>query len=312
MLFFNKYTFTFLILISLMNNVLGQEQKFISKLEIYDLDKQKSEVIYQENDHFEAPNWSPDGSYLLFNSHGLIYRYDLKEKSKEIIDSGFADKINNDHGISPDGKKIIISCSDPIIPGEEAENWLTSKIYTFPSSGGKPELITKNEPSFWHGWSPDGERIAYVGRRKGEFDIYSKDLKGGEEIRLTFEKGLDDGPDYSPDGKFIYYNSFSTGSMEIWRMNINGSEKVQLTKDSNSNWFPHPSPDGKYLVYLAYPENQGEQHPPLKKVVLRLMDLISGKCKDLYEFTGGQGTINVPSWHPGSRRFAFVTYEVLT
>ena len=110
-------------------------------------------------------------------------------------------------------------------------------------------------------------------------------------------------------GKHIYYNSMSSGSMELWRMKADGSDKVQLTQDEVSNWFPHPSPDGKYLVYLAYIEDQGDQHPPMKDVMLRLYDLKSGEVQTLCKFTGGQGTINVPSWSPDSKKFAFVSYS---
>ena len=130
-----------------------------------------------------------------------------------------------------------------------------------------------------------------------------------KEIRLTYEPGLDDGPEYSHDGKHIYYNSVSSGKMEIWKMDKDGKNKIPLTNDKYSNWFPHPSPDGKYLVFISYLEDQGDKHPPLKKVMLRLMDLKSLKIKELFEFIGGQGTINVPSWSKDGKKFAFVSYS---
>ena len=84
--------------------------------------------------------------------------------------------------------------------------------------GGTPRRITKNSPSYWHGWSPDGSTLAFVGQRNGDFDIYTIPVTGGDEVRLTTAKGLDDGPEYSPDGSHIYFNSERTGTMQIWRM----------------------------------------------------------------------------------------------
>ena len=98
--------------------------------------------------------------------------------------------------------------------------------------------------------------------------------------------------------------------MEIWRMKADGSEPEQLTDDAYSNWFPHPSPDGQSFVFLTYLEDQGEAHPALKDVALRLYDLKTKQIRELARFTGGQGTINVPSWSPDGKRFAFVSYSV--
>jgi Tol biopolymer transport system component len=268
--------------------------------------------VYSEIGHFEAPNWSRTGDYLILNSHGKLFKYDLVTKEKTFIGTDFAVNINNDHGISPEGSQIVISSSDQPKNKNEEVNWLTSKIYLLPVSGGVPQLVTKNEPSFWHGWSPDGQTLAYVGSREGNFDIYTININGGVETKLTEDKGLDDGPDYSPDGEYIYYNSMKSGKMEIWRMKTDGNQKEQLTNDSYSNWFPHPSPNGDFFVFLSYLEDQGEAHPPMKNVALRLYNLETNKIKTLCKFTGGQGTINVPSWSPDGTKFAFVSYKSLS
>ena len=279
-----------------------------SSLEIFDLETKSRSVIYSEEDHFEAPNWSRDGKYLLFNKNGKLHKLDLDTKETTLIPTGFADQLNNDHGISPDGTMLVIS--DNGLPPEEYAyvGDTGSRIYTLPITGGIPQLVTPKAPSYWHGWSPDGSTLVYVAQRGGDYNIYAIDVNGGEEIQLTFEKGLDDGPDFSPDGNYIYYNSMQSGKMEIWRMSLYGSDQVQMTEDDYSNWFPHPSPDGKHLVYLAYLEQQGDLHPPMKDVALRLFRLEDGYIETLCRFTGGQGTINVPSWSPDSKRFAFVSY----
>ena len=265
----------------------------------------KTVAVY--NDHFEAPNWHPD-NYLIINSRGKIYTLQPESGDLKQLDTGFAIQCNNDHGYSPDGKMLAISHNAKDDPSPKSYK---SCIYILPMSGGTPRRITPEVPSYWHGWSPDGKLLTYTGERDGEYDIYTISVNGGKEKRLTRATGLDDGPEYSPDGKYIYFNSFRTGHMQLWRMRANGSKPEQLTFDENSNWFPHPSPDGKYIAYISYTEDQQQGHPFGKQVKLRLMDLETREIRDLTpEFYGGQGTINVPSWSPDSKRIAFVSYSI--
>lgn len=274
-----------------------------STIQIIDISSGKIKTVYQATRHIEAPNWSPDGKYLVVNSRGRLYKMPLDGSEMELIDTGFADNCNNDHGISPDGKQLVISHS---------EKGKGSAIYTLPVTGGTPKLITAATPSYWHGWSPDGQTLTYCAERNGNFDVYTIPVNGGEEKRLTTSEGLDDGPEYSPDGRYIYFNSFRNGGMHIWRMKPDGTAQEQLTNDAYSNWFAHPSPDGKRLVYISYLKDQGQSHPFGKDVKLRLLSLVDGKIEDLTPvFFGGQGTINVPSWSPDSRQVAFVSYRLL-
>ena len=292
---------------------LGQSGDTIrSSLLTVDVYTGRIDTVFTEDRHFEAPNWSPDGRYFIVNSRGRLYRLAADgEKHLEEIPTGFATRINNDHGISPDGRSLVFSHDAEEHITEPGQAWLASSIYIMPIAGSaSPVKVTTRAPSFWHGWSPDGRTLAYVARRDGEWDIYTIPVTGGEERRLTTCPGLDDGPDYSPDG-WIYYNSYCSGSMEIWRMRADGSEPERLTRDAYSDWFPHPSPDGRWVVYLAYLEDQGDAHPFGRQVRLRLMDRRDRSVRDLTApFFGGQGTINVPSWSPDGRRVAFVSYEV--
>lgn len=283
----------------------GPPPDVISRLETVNINTLERIVIYEEKRHLEAPNWVADGTFIV-NSDGKLYRIPATGGHMKEIPTGFADRCNNDHGISPDGKTLIISHNDPTVKQGQ-----TSRIYTLPIEGGTPKAITENTPSYWHGVSPDGQTLIYTAQRNGDFDIYAISIDGGAEQRLTDTPGLDDGPDFSPDGAHIYFNSIRTGRMEIWRMKPDGTEPVQITDDSYSNWFPHPSPDGKWLVFLSYLEDQGSGHPFGKDVKLRIMALPDGEVRDLTDvFLGGQGTINVPSWSSNSLSVAFVTYEL--
>ena len=276
--------------------------KVESTLETIAIDSFNRRVIYHTEDHIEAPNWSPDGKTLIFNSNGLLYKIPVKGGEPRLIATGFAKKINNDHGISPDGTQIVIS--DQTETGQ-------SIIYSLPVQGGAPKRITPLSPSYWHGWSPDGKTLAYCAERNGNYDVYTIPISGGKETRLTTAKGLDDGPEYSPDGDYIYFNSVRTGTMQIWRMKTDGSDQEQITSDEFNDWFPHPSPDGKWIAFVSFGTDvPAGSHPPNKDVMLRLMNLETKEIQIMAKIFGGQGTINVPSWSPDSKQLAFVSYRL--
>jgi Tol biopolymer transport system component len=270
-----------------------------SSVEIYTLETGTSRIVWQTDKLVEAPNFSPDGGSLVINGDGLLYRLPLSGGEPVLIDTGFARECNNDHGISPDGKTIVIS--------DKCE-FGASTIYTLPASGGTPTLVTQNRPSYWHGWSPDGKTLSYCGIRDNVFDIYTIPVVGGEETRLTHGEGRNDGPDYSPDGEWIYFNSSRTGRMQIWRIHPDGSGVERVTDSEFGDWFPHPSPDGRHLLVLSYGGDVFD-HPRDLDVQLRLMDPDGGNARVLFELFGGQGTINVPNWSPDGTKFAFVRYE---
>ena len=278
-----------------------------SYIQTVDINTGKIDTVLTIKEHFEAPNRHP-GNYFILNSKGKIFTLDIASKKLAELNTGFATACNNDHGISPDKKWLVISHNDKT---DTSSKSYKSALYILPVAGGEPRRITPEVPSFWHGWSPDGKTLAYCAERNGNFDIYTIGVEGGTEKRLTDTEGLDDGPDYSPNGKYIYFNSYRTGHMQIWRMLADGSKPEQMTFDENSNWFTHPSPNNKWIVYIAYTSDEKQNHLFGKNVKLRLMNTKTKAIKDLTPvFYGGQGTINVPSWSPDSKKIAFVSYSV--
>jgi len=206
----------------------GAASTLYSTLEIITVASTDRRAIYVAPGRFEAPNWMPDGKNLIFNRNGHIEKIAVTGGTPQIIDTGFARRCNNDHGISPDGTQLVIS--------DNSQKDHQSLVYIVPIGGGAPRRITRKSPSYWHGWSPDGKTLAFVGERNGDFDIYAIPAAGGEEKQLTAAKGLDDGPEYSPDGKYIYFNSERTGHMQIWRMRADGSEQEQITFGEENDW----------------------------------------------------------------------------
>lgn len=275
-----------------------------SILEIVDVHTGERQVLKEFDHVIEAPNWTQDGKFLVYNDRGRIYTYALETGEIQQVDTGFAIDCNNDHVLSPDGKSIAVS--------HFTNEDVLSRIYIVPFAGGDPVLVTPNGHSFLHGWSPDGTRLAYCAPRNGQYDIYTISVDGGPELQLTDEPGLDDGPEYSPDGKYIWFNSVRTGLMQVWRMETDGSNPTHMVQEEANCWFPHVSPDGKWVIYIAYVKGDVEpgDHPENKHVELRLIPAEGGESKTIVKLFGGQGTINVNSWAPDSRRLAFVSYRL--
>ena len=251
----------------------AQKKNVTSVLEVMDITTGQRSVVKEFPFLIEAPNWTPDGNWLVYNSGGKLYKLSPESPGEpQLINSDYATRCNNDHVISADGKQIAIS------NGTKEDG--RSRVYTLPFEGGVPRLITPLGPSYLHGWSPDGKQLAYCAERNGNFDVYVIPSLGGEEKRLTTAEGLDDGPEYSPCGQYIWFNPIS--------------------------------PDGKQIVFITYTKGDLEpgQHLANKNVELRLMPAEGGEPKTLVKLFGGQGTINVNSWAPDSKRFAFVSYRL--
>ena len=263
-----------------------------------------TEELARFDGNIEAPFFL-DENTLCYNAGGLIYRMKLDTRAVSVVPTGSCTHCNNDHVPSPFGRYLGVS--------QKGEGDPASRIYIVDMQGEEPpRLVTEEAPSYLHGWSPDGKTLAYCARRGDEYDVYTISVDGGKECRLTDAPGLDDGPEYSPDGKTIYFNSVRCGRMECFRMNADGSCQTRLTDNGRNNWFPHISPDSRTVAYISYDPAEVEpgKHPADKHVEIRKMDPDGKNDTVLVRFFGGQGSLNVNSWMPDSRRLAFVRYLV--
>ena len=266
-------------------------------------------VVLTADEVIEAPNWSVDGQWLVFNAGGRLFRISPDGGAVEPIDSGGLSDLNNDHLLSPDGSTIYVSSDDV-------------HLYALPFDGGEPRRVSNSHATpfhyYLHGISPDGTTLAYVAiEGKGDdrrVNLFTIPADGGPDTRLTDLSMPNDGPEYSPDGRWIYFNSelaaSRPGHAQIFRMPADGGVPEQLTFDSLVNWFPHLSPDGQMVAFLSFPQGT-LGHPADKDVLLRLMAPNGTNQRVLASFLGGQGTINVNSWAPDSRRLAYVAYPLM-
>ena len=267
-----------------------------SRLEVLDVETCERTIVKEFPYLIEAPNWTQDGKWLIYNSKGKIYRLAVDGSGEpEHIETGVAVSCNNDHVISPDGRMLAVSS------GTSTDR--RSRIFILPLEGGEARLVTPEAPSYLHGWSPDGKTLAYCAERNGEFDVYTIDAdpsSGAVEKRLTTEPGLDDGPEYSPDGRYIWFNSVRSGLMQLWRMGADGSDPRMMTDHPDRNaWFGHVSPDGNRVAYITYHKGDLEpgQHLSNRNVELWMLPAEGGSpsADPAFRWTG---SFNVNSGLP--------------
>lgn len=266
------------------------------------------ELIFASEDLLlEAPNWTLDNSALILNGAGRLWRLDLAKGSLAEVPLAGVPDLNNDHVLAPDGNRIYLSADDGHIYGADIR-------------GGDAARITAGDGffHFLHGVSPDGRELAYVGMESGDFTkpgrLMTMPSAGGPSASVDTGAGHCDGPEYSPDGKWIYFNTetFSTrpGHAQIARARVDGSGLERLIHSGTVDWFPHISPDGHHASYLRFPAGT-MGHPadlPVEIVTVRLDDWTTPL--HTWALSGGQGSLNVNSWSPDSRRLAYVAYPV--
>ncbi|MFD3308626.1 TolB family protein [Streptomyces sp. NPDC058656] len=274
-----------------------------------DIDTGDVRLVHTSTDVLlEAPNWAVDDR-LILNGDGVLWQLDSTGGSEPTpIPIDGVPELNNDHVLAPDGTTVYLSAND-------------GHLYAAPLVGGTARRVTPDHgrrPHFLHGVSPDGRRLAYIGwdpdgdAGRQTPGVYTTAVDGTDDRRLTHDLAPADGSEYSPDGEWIYFNTerFSTepGHAQIARMRVDGTEVEQLTFDQRVNWFPHLAPDGGSAVYLSFPPGT-VGHPADLVVELRVVrDGDWAAARSIRELSGGQGTINVNSWAPDGRRFAFVEY----
>ncbi len=115
----------------------------------------------------------------------------------------------------------------------------------------------EGEPTF----SPDGQTIAYVSDRDGNFEIYLQQISGGPALNLTRNPGADIQPSFSPDGREIAFVSNRSGSSDlmhaapglplvggdIWVMPALGGPARRIVENGDC---PSWTPDGGALLYV--------------------------------------------------------------
>src|SRR5690606_35225256 len=151
-----------------------------AELRTIDIDGGNETVVLISDQVIEAPNWTPDGQWLIFNAGGELWRMPADGSAEpEQIDTGTIRRLNNDHLLSPDGNTIYMSSN----PGP---------LYAAPIPGGQPRKVSTSHAGFFRyyvpGTPPDGETLVYVaieGEEPRRINIFTTPAAGGPDTRLS-------------------------------------------------------------------------------------------------------------------------------
>jgi Tol biopolymer transport system component len=217
-------------------------------------------ILPDPSSPFSAPDWSPDGTQLVFTSpspssrHGQIYRIDADGSGLTQLTHGTGIDADSPSW-SPDGSKIVLKRQGS---GEYA-------IWVMNADGSglvrlTDERYDHSDPTF----TPDGNHILYASQKGGSSAIWIMNADGSDQRRLTPAALEAASPDVSPDGSHVVFGQGGDPSEpgSIYTMGIDGSAITRLTDPGccNHDGLPKYSPDGKQIVYLTdrnYPSLDG-------------------------------------------------------
>lgn len=275
--------------------------------DIYVLALNKSEMFHLHEDGTQVqPQWSPDGSRILFGDFGPGRFADIfvaDPQLTEVTNITQSAVWENAATWSPDGSRIL-AVADP------ASGPPSGALVVFNADGsGRVDLseiigghdagVNDQDPR----WSPDGSKIAFLRYREEnlEGDIWVADADGSNAVRLT------DTPNdrkfellWSPDGSTLYYSlcpdcttSSGPAATDVWAMAVDGSSNVQVTDSGDeapgafnaTTTFAGEVPAGTSLVTVNGILSIGLQ-------LYRMAPDGSGRVA----ITSTQGSANNPHW----------------
>src|SRR3989442_290536 len=190
----------------------------------YDLGSKQTRQLtsYQEYD-VKWPSLGPDA--IVYENGGLLYALDLaSEKTSKIPISVASDVITARPEIKSVAGRIRTFNLSP--GGVRAVFEARGDIVTVPVEHGSPRNLTASPGVHELNpvWSPDGKWIAYLSDRTGEYEIYLRPQKGGDEVRVTSDGGVYRyGPQWSPDNKkLLYWDK----KLRLWYVDIEKKQPV--------------------------------------------------------------------------------------
>ena len=198
--------------------------------------------------------------------HAADFALDLR-RAKRAVESGISRPETGVPASAPKRRPILWAGGGLAVAVLVAAAWYVGQSSAGPAASSLADVALtpltddpgyEGEPTF----SPDGETIAYVSDRTGNFEIFLKQVSGGPDVNITNNPAEDVQPAFSPDGKQIAfvstresardlgYENFGvppTGG-DIWVMPALGGKPRRIAESGN---FPSWSADGASIVYMG-------------------------------------------------------------
>lgn len=198
--------------------------------------------------------------------------------------------------------RITFSSALDMLPSWSADNEkilytsyrnLSPELFMFHLYSGKTELVSSGGSNYAADWSPSGDRIVYTSSKHGNAEIYARDMKTGQEKRLTFNPAIDTSPCWSPSGREIAFTSQRGGTPQIYVMDAEGGSVRRITLEGSYHDSPAWSPDGMRLAFVSRIESRFDIY------------VYNLKSNEISKLTENAGRNENPAWSPDGRHLAF-------
>lgn len=127
-----------------------------------------------------------------------------KFTAERVFDLEFA----NDPQISPDGRTIVYARTSM----DKQTDAMSAEIWSIDTRTGAHRPLIAGQGSIASPrWSPDGDRLLYLGSKDGKRQLRVLYLDSGESFSLAQIEENPGAPKWSPDGKFIAFSMFVPG-----------------------------------------------------------------------------------------------------
>ena len=158
-----------------------------------------------------------------------------------------------DNTVAPDTSQTALSA--PIVVALDPDGGEQYKLYLIDTDGSVPRRLTPENSEITGGesapvWSPDGQRLVFVGYVGDGVDLFTINADGTELRNLTNIAKHTTQPSWSPDGARIVYVRSDADSRDIHVINADGSGNRQLTGGMEDESDPVWSPDGEWIAFL--------------------------------------------------------------
>ncbi len=266
----------------------GPKEKKEKRLAIMDQDQANHRFLTDGSYLVLTPRFSPNSQKITYMSYvnpssPRVFIFDIETGQQEIV--GEFPGMTFAPRFSPDGKKIVMSYSDPNIGNAE--------IYILNLETRVSERITDNSSiDVSASFSPDGNKIVFNSDRSGRRHLYVKDLPNNKLKRISKgQKGSYYTPVWSPRGDMIAFTKQEGGQFYIGVMEIDGSNERMIAKSYHVEG-PTWSPNGRYLMYFK--EERTAEDGSGGKSSLYSIDLTGHNERPVITPLGGSD----PAWSP--------------
>ena len=232
------------------------------------------------------PAWSPDGDKIVFSSNQGIWVMDSDgSNQKQVFDSVIWD---GEPCFTNDGAKIFFA-SEYVSPTYSK----FVSIHVIDSDGSNRVQLTNNADTRAPVISPDGGTVAYISKLSGNYDIWTMDLDGSNNVRLTDAPADEWAPAWSPGGESIVYSSEG----DLWVIDRGGIRAQRLTDDNHSNIEPDFSPDGSKIVFASDRSDNFD------------IWLMNSNGTGALQLTSDVSVQKHPTWAPDGDKIVYVSNE---